>query len=393
MPAVSYVFHLRDKQNFLALIIDRHRTTIGKIIKEWEWAPKWGEVGEDLSLLDITEDYLSREEPDKIAELLLERIVFNDGKDWRIGSKKNDNVAAKLMYSSKNDCGSSRGESWSTAAGLGFEHSMVVAANLSENSLQCIMGSLGRAKADAESWEDVGKKPKYYPTLSERHWTALDDMLTAEDVRLVNAAESVDKMMDNICAFEGAGAAHDDVLGTAKATAKEKMGLDNNEDESDDEESTSDKCSVFDGMTDIRKWAKQVETLNAAEEEYNNRYGRKKMTALLSPERLGMLLKKALLRGPNSGGWQKLRQLERHERLHRSYEACRLHKCLLSSFILVTINDRRKLLAWMGSSMVPDVQKPSREELPIIHLRLAKIPPSYRVGTDKGFKGTDRNYP
>jgi hypothetical protein len=43
--------------------------------------------------------------------------------------------------------------------------------------------------------------------------------------------------------------------------------------------------------------------------------------------------------------------------------------------------------------MVPNVDKPTLEELPEIYLRLAKIPPSFRIGTDKGFKGTDRDYP
>ena len=52
-------FHLRDRQKFLALIIDRHRTTVGNVIKEW--APLWGEVGEDLSILNVTEDYLIKE--------------------------------------------------------------------------------------------------------------------------------------------------------------------------------------------------------------------------------------------------------------------------------------------------------------------------------------------
>ena len=108
----------------------------------------------------LLKDLNNFEDEDDNANVLRRRWVLGS-MEWmsgKNGSKQNDNVAAKLMYSSKNDCDSGRGESWSTAAGLGFEHSMVVAANLSENALQRIMGSLGRAKADAESWEDVGKK-------------------------------------------------------------------------------------------------------------------------------------------------------------------------------------------------------------------------------------------
>ena len=387
-------FHLRDRQKFLALIIDRHRTTVGNVIKEW--APLWGEVGEDLSILDVTEDYLIKEEPDKIAELFLEKIVFNDGKDWRIGSKHNDNVATKLMYSAKNDCDSARGESWTSAAGLGFEHTRVYGANLSENALQRLHGSMGREKADVESWEDVAKKPKHNPTPTELCWTALDDMLTASDIKRVHGVDCIEEMLDNICAFDGVGADHDDVVGTATATGLERLGLNDEEVEEDSnaEESSDANSPVFGGMNAIREWAHKYKMLNETEAANNSEEGNtKKMAPLLSPERLEELSRKALLTGPNSSGWRKLRQLERHERLHRSYEDGKIHKCLLSFFLLVTTNDRHKLLAWMGSSMVPDIEKPTREELPEIYLRLAKIPPSFCVGTDKGFKGTDRDYP
>ena len=44
-----------------------------------------------------------------------------------------------------------------------------------------------------------------------------------------------------------------------------------------------------------------------------------------------------------------------------------------------------KLLSWMGSPLASHVPKPSLSELPVIPLRLAKIPPGFGLYGDKGF--------
>ena len=46
----------------------------------------------------------------------------------------------------------------------------------------------------------------------------------------------------------------------------------------------------------------------------------------------------------------------------------------------------------MGSSMVLNIIKLSFEELLEIYLHLAKIPSSFCIGIDKGFKGIDHDY-
>jgi len=43
-------------EQIITLCLDRHRTRVGQILKEW--APKWAAVGVDLSCLDITRLYL-----------------------------------------------------------------------------------------------------------------------------------------------------------------------------------------------------------------------------------------------------------------------------------------------------------------------------------------------
>lgn len=50
-------------QGFIALIFGRHQTHVGRILQEW--APRWGKAGEQLSIIDVTEEYLDAEEPDR----------------------------------------------------------------------------------------------------------------------------------------------------------------------------------------------------------------------------------------------------------------------------------------------------------------------------------------
>mmetsp|Transcript_26163 Transcript_26163/g.44604 ORF Transcript_26163/g.44604 Transcript_26163/m.44604 type:complete len:84 (-) Transcript_26163:264-515(-) len=75
-------FHLFTHQEVLGLCLGRHRTSIGNILKEW--APKWALVGQDLSCLGITRDYLFKEVPNRNLELGKPKLVFHNDKDWLI---------------------------------------------------------------------------------------------------------------------------------------------------------------------------------------------------------------------------------------------------------------------------------------------------------------------
>ena len=58
------LFFRRDlNEEFIGLIFDRHRNTIGKVLKEW--APRWGKAGEQCSILDVNKRFLDAEEPDR----------------------------------------------------------------------------------------------------------------------------------------------------------------------------------------------------------------------------------------------------------------------------------------------------------------------------------------
>lgn len=317
-----------------------------------------------------------------------------DGKDVTIGTKVNDGTASRVTFSSKTDCDAARCLTWSTAAGLVFEHTPLFGARASETKLQRLWGSLGQKCAPVEEWKDIAKQRDELSIVpnEERHYNALNNILKYEDFQ---------NLLDEVCKelLGDEDAPHDDVLITGNATGLDRLGLlkslecDENEDENDDEDATNEKESSA-LVTDAISWFKQHKAMNLAEEKEKEKGG-KKRAPLLSPERLREQHEAVLIAGANESGLRKLRQLERHERLHRCYEDGKLCKCLLSYFLLAAKEDRHKLLRWMGSEMIDHdkVAMPALEELPTIWLRLAKIPKEYKILADKGFAETERDYP
>ena len=107
----------------------------------------------DLSCLDITADYLHKEEPQLHTDVGGLRLVYVDGKDWWVMAKQNDNTLTKSTFSSKNEKDSARALTFSSAAGLVFEGTPMYSARVGEKTLQRFWGSLGPVNASVE----VGK--------------------------------------------------------------------------------------------------------------------------------------------------------------------------------------------------------------------------------------------
>ena len=387
-------FHIFSHQQIIALCFDRHRTRIGQVLKKW--APKWANIGENLACLDIDENYLWKEVPNKNIELGRPNLVFVDGKDWLIAPKGNDNTVAKCTYSSKTEKDSTRGLTWSTAGGLIFERSPLVGGRAGERNLVKFLGSLGPMNAPLEDWEDIATRDRWTPK-DDTYWTALTDVLSAEEFEeVLQRIEDGGNLVSN-------GALDDGVLVTGQPTGLAHEGLSANNDgnnSSDDEEEEvtpetakqSESARVVFGIADaLDAYDKmcKMKAVGKAQKEA----GKTKRPPVLEPAYLEEQNQKALRNDPNSSGKRKLRQLELHERLHHLYEDGKLHKCLLSYFLLVTEERRLKMLSWMGSEMAKHIEKPTIDELPKIPLRLAKIPENYGVGGDKGFSGIERDLP
>ena len=73
------LFFRRDlTQEFIGLIFNKHRTYIGKILKEW--GGRWGKGGEQCNTIDITfGNFLASEEPARSKEVGVTNSVVADG--------------------------------------------------------------------------------------------------------------------------------------------------------------------------------------------------------------------------------------------------------------------------------------------------------------------------
>ena len=188
----------------------------------------------------------------------------------------------------------------------------------------------------------------------------------------------VKRLDDDDRAMVGLGGVDDGVLLTGQPTGLSNLNLEvdaGDSDEDDDEaDQEVDRKGFNYGISKSTDWYGEMIKLRAVEASLKEAGTTDKKAPVLTPEVLQASNKKTLHNDPNVSGKRKLMQLKRHERLHRLYEAGKLHKCLLSYFLLCTSNDRRALLSWMGSELTKNIPKPSLEDLPKLPLRLAKIP-------------------
>lgn len=374
---VCRLFFRRDlTQEFIGLIVDRHRTTVGLILKEW--APRWGKAGEQCSCLDITKAYLDAEEPDRSKTVGVTRAFCVDGTDTQVENNKKDPTANAILYGPKNNVKGARCLSWCTAAALSFEHTPKVGARCSEKRIYRWWGSLGKKSAPIKDWKDiaVGLSPD---DLACRFVTALDDMFDYHDME-----ETIDAV--TFLVERHVGPIESDVNLTATEDNVSKMSAPRGSSTATASSATADPR--IPRMEDIDKWWIRRRALKKVKET-----SEKKAPSLDRADVLEQS-KAALLRGVNSSGKEKLAQLEVHERLHQAYEGKRLKKTMLAFFLKTVEGDRHKLLKWMGSSLAPrDMPMPTEDELPTIWLRLAKIPREYGGLGDKGFFKTTRLNP
>ena len=388
--ACRMFFHVFANEQIIALVIDKHRTRVGQILKEW--APKWAAVGMDLSCLDITADYIFKEVPNKNINLGKPRLVFVDGKDWLIAPKGNDTTIEKSTYSSKTEKTSARSLTFTTAGGLVFEWAPLAGGRYGEKKFVAFLSELGIAIAPIADWEDVANNAE--EDNEPIFWTALSDVMTAKEFdETIKRLEEGDGLVTN-------GLLDDGILITGQPTGLAKEGLDENDADTDEEDDGEEMCDADEvksgrhifGIGDALDCFDMMVKSKLVEEAQRDS-GSEKRPPILTPEILQEQRRKALRNDPNRSGKRKLQQLERLQKLHLLYEDGDLEKCLLSYFLLVTEDQRLKLLSWMGSNLASHITKPSLDELNELPLRLAKIPRDCGVGGDKGFSGIEYDLP
>ena len=159
----------------LAYIFDRVPSRITEYIQEW--APLWGQAGRDLSLLHITEEFLTFHYPQsyKDAGFVDSKKIgaVPDGKDIMMETHRLDSLFTRGMRSEKVHHSAARGVSWSLPAGLNVEHTALFLARATETAIVELWKS--RLKKFPGGWgiladRGFARHQRIYPNWN-RHYT------------------------------------------------------------------------------------------------------------------------------------------------------------------------------------------------------------------------------
>lgn len=137
--ATTAAIRLRYPQATLALIWGRSQSAISRYLDEW--MGKWGEAGEDLSILDINADFLEATCPEKYkAQGLTNVALLPDGKDFMTEVPRAHTMVTRSSWSDKVHHSAVRCISWSTPSGLSVEHTDLFLARCTEKRLVELWG-------------------------------------------------------------------------------------------------------------------------------------------------------------------------------------------------------------------------------------------------------------
>ena len=147
--------HRGFRMETLACMWGRNAGVVGTYVSKW--AQQWGEAGEDLSILNITAEFLDETCPDSYkSEGMTKVSAVPDGKDFKMHTPRANTVITRAARSSKVEATAARCISWGTPSGLSFEHTDLFLARCSEKKL-------------VELWGPRLKKcPPGYSMLSDR---------------------------------------------------------------------------------------------------------------------------------------------------------------------------------------------------------------------------------
>jgi hypothetical protein len=385
----------------LALMFGRDRTTLSKYVAKW--APRWGVAGEDLSILDLTEDILARLLPldFKRWKHMKDIGALVDGKDFLSWTLRKHSGLSRAMYSDKSHHSALRVLSWILPCGLNFEHTWLFLGRATEPALVSLWGSLV-SKTPLEVVPKhtceaclAGEIPdSLYALKPSSANNAIAHLCTkrTEEERVADDLEELEALTADASA---APTATGDTAAGAPSTALLAAG---------DVQlaaaaappaampmippaalpATSSAAAPAVGVpTTARQNVMAFMERNMARDEKNGKQ------TLYNTESVVELNQDILKSGPDQSAARKLQQLSRHKRLYASFEAGILHSCMLTDYLAAAKNIRQQQLRVLqGTNRSSDVAE--NLKLP---LRLAKIPPGYRILADRGFVNDAGRYP
>ena len=118
----------------ISYIWNRDRGHAGRLINKA--VKSIGSAGKDLSILNITPEYLEETCPQQYKDEGLERCcAVPDGKDFMIYTTRKNMLFTRVSYSDKVHHSAVRCISWSTPQGLSYEHTDLFLGRASKNKL------------------------------------------------------------------------------------------------------------------------------------------------------------------------------------------------------------------------------------------------------------------
>jgi hypothetical protein len=103
------------------------------------WIPKWGRVGQEISILDVTPGFLKASLPSSFEKAGLGMATVEvDGKDFLKETDRSHAVLTKAGHSHKSSHDAFRALAWSTPRGLIFEHTPLAFGKVEETALNAI---------------------------------------------------------------------------------------------------------------------------------------------------------------------------------------------------------------------------------------------------------------
>ena len=154
----------------------------------------------------------------------------------------------KTVFLSKNEIDSAHGLTYSTATGLTFESTPIIAAHIGEKELQRYWGSLGPVSASIKEGEDAKTKDPLITVDKNTFCTANDLFMNGKEYdRLIEKLENISAMIQ----FRAVG---DGVLLRAQPTGLAELGLEADAGDIDDNDKKVD-CKGFNyGTSKSHEW-------------------------------------------------------------------------------------------------------------------------------------------
>lgn len=356
----------------LSILWGRSVSSIGNYCNNW--LPNWGYAGQDLSILDLTPEYLDATMPKEFIDNNMSDIcAMVDGKDFLSEVERSSGAASRAGYSDKSSHYAMRMVTWTAPNGLTVEHTSPYYGRSSEQALVELWGKHIGTTPTLALQEDEKKL-----VATHNEYTIQSDYLVRRSKMKKKISKSVSQLLSSPGYIERSANQSEDL--EELNDMMEEIGLRSHR------PTTTGNNSIIDQV--LADYVTRRNMLSKSNKLHRSALGSSNLTNN-DVEEIENANKIMLNQGPNHSAVAKLRQLMRHERLHESFKSGKLSPCLLSEYFEI-MKDKRKVYinVLLGAETNPEVIKQCA-----FPTRLGKFPANKRILGDRGFVKNAMLYP